>query len=181
MSVCRGEDPVHTVRIERGELSVEFRDNSYSPQVSGIDMLFNTTHAADFDAYDPAGLNFAHIISGHPNPNNKFTPWHGPYTLEELPGGNSVVLVRRAEDSPWKIASTLSYSVNEPYYIDFECRCTPQDALLFRPRGYAVLFFANYMNDVEDVSHRAMHRKTGFWPTRPKATPTGEAAGTTVP
>ena len=117
---------VESVRIERGELSVEFRDNSQSPaDLSGIDSLFNTTHAADYDAFDPdtggasAGLNFEHIISGHPNPNNKFTPRHGPYTLHALPDGKSVVLTRRAEDSPWKVASTLTYTVREPYYIDF--------------------------------------------------------------
>ncbi len=116
---------VESVRIERGELSVKFRDNSQSPaDLSGIDSLFNTTHAADYDAFDPdtggasAGLNFEHIISGHPNPNNKFTPRHGPYTLHALPDGKSVVLTRRAEDSPWKVASTLTYTVREPYYID---------------------------------------------------------------
>lgn len=111
-----------SVRIEHGELSVLFRDNSQSPQrLSGIDALFNIKEAADFDAYDPdargasAGLNFEHIISGHLNPDNKFT-------------------------------------VNEPYYVDFEFRCTPHDAAVFGPRNYAVFFFANYMNDVQDVS-----------------------------
>jgi len=34
--------------------------------------------------------------------------------------------------------------------MDF--RCTPHDASLFGDRGYAVLFFANYMNDVEDLA-----------------------------
>jgi hypothetical protein len=36
--------------------------------------------------------------------------------------------------------------------IDFEFRCTPQDAALFGDRGYAIFFFANYMNDVNDIS-----------------------------
>ena len=62
-----------------------------------------------------------------------------------------MLLVRRAEDCPWKVASTLKYVVNEPHYIDFTFRCMPQDASLFGGRGYAVFFFANYMNDVEDV------------------------------
>jgi hypothetical protein len=148
---------VQSARIERGELSVTFRDNSRSPQqLSGIDALFNTKHAADYDAYDPdtsgasAGLNFEHIISGHPNPNNKFTPRMGPYTLHELPDGKSVMLVRRAVDSPWKVASTMKYVVNEPHYVDFEFRCTPHDASLFGRHGYALFFFANYMNDVKD-------------------------------
>ena len=148
-----------STHIERGELSVTVRDNSQSPQeLSGIDALFNIKHAADYDAYDPdtsgasAGLNFEHIISGHPTANNKFTPRHGPYALHKQPDGKSVLLVRRPEDSPWKVASTLSYVVNEPYYIDFSFRCKPQDASLFGRRRYAIFFFANYMNDVEDVS-----------------------------
>jgi hypothetical protein len=158
-SAAQEGEPVKSARLKRGDLSATFRDNSESPAIlSGIDALFNARHAADFDAYDPdtrgasAGLNFEHIISGHPNPNNKFTPRHGRYTLHTLPDGKSVVLTRRPEDSPWKVASTLTYTVKEPHYIDFEFRCTPHDASLFGPRGYAIFFFANYMNDVKDVS-----------------------------
>jgi hypothetical protein len=149
---------VESAHINRGELDVTFRDNSQSPDVlSGIDALFNTKHAANYDAYDPdtrgasAGLNFEHIICGHQTPNNQFTPRHGRYTLHPLADGKSVVLVRRAEDCPWKVASTLKYVVTEPHYVDFTFRCTPQDASLFGRRGYALFFFANYMNDVEDV------------------------------
>jgi hypothetical protein len=152
-------EQVKSARIERGELAVTFRDNSTSPrELSGIDALFNLKRAPNFDAYDPdtrgasAGLNFEHIISGHESPNNAFTPRHGPYTLHRLADGKSSKLVRRAEDCPWKVASTLKYVVTKPHYIDFTFRCTPQDASLFGSRQYAVFFFANYMNDVEDVS-----------------------------
>jgi hypothetical protein len=158
-SAAQETEPVLSARIELGELSVVFRDNSQSPrELSGIDALFNTKHAPGYDAFDPetpgasAGLNFEHIISGHENAHNKFTPRHGPYTLHTLPDGRSVMLIRRAEDSPWKLASTLKYTVNEPHFIDFAFRCTAHDASLFGPRGYALLFFANYMNDVEDVA-----------------------------
>ncbi len=151
--------PAQTVHIDRGELSVVFRDNSQSPGLlSGLDSLFNVKHAPSYDAFDPdnpgasAGLNFEHIISGHRNPNNKFTPRHGKYSLYKLSDGASVKLVRRAEDSPWRVASELEYHVREPHYIDFEFRCTPQDATLFGERRYAIFFFANYMNDVSDVS-----------------------------
>ena len=144
-----------SIRIKRGELSVLFPDNSDFPDIlSGIDSLFNVAQSADFDAYDPdtvgasAGRNFEHIISGHASSNSKFTPRHGRYTLHQLPYEKSVVLVRRARDSPWKVASTLKYTVNEPYYVDCEFRCTPEDASLFGPRNYAIIFFANYMNDV---------------------------------
>lgn len=157
------------VRIERGELAATFRDNSESPQLlSGIDSLFHLTQAPNFDAFDPtargasAGLNFEHIISGQETPHNKFTPRHGPFTLHQLPDGRSVRLVRQAEDCPWKVASTLEYTVTEPHYIDFTFRCTPQDAFLFGHRGYAIFFFANYMHDVADVSlHFRGHRAPG--------------------
>ncbi|MGE3316640.1 MAG: hypothetical protein AB7O26_16100, partial [Planctomycetaceae bacterium] len=82
------ESPVKTVIIEKGDLSVHFRDNSKSPEVlSGLDSLFHKSHAPNYDAFDPAdrgasaGLNFEHIISGHKSPHNKFTPRSGPYAL----------------------------------------------------------------------------------------------------
>ena len=157
-SAAQEGDQVHSARIKSGELLVTFRDNAQSPRLlSGIDSLFNIKHSADYDAYDPdargasAGLNFEHIISGHQNSNNKFTPRHGKYTLYKLPDGRSVTLVRRAADSPWRVASTLKYTVNAPHSIDFEFRCTPHDASRFGRRGYALFFFANYMNDVQDV------------------------------
>lgn len=159
--------PVEKVHIQHGELSILFRDNSQSPAVlSGIDSMFNIKHAPDFDAYDPdargasAGLNFEHIISGQRNPNNKFTPRHGQYTLYAMADGKSVMLVRRAEDSPWSVASTLKYTVVEPHYVDFEFRCTPRDASLFGRHGYALFFFANYMNDVEDPALHFRGRET---------------------
>ena len=107
--------PTQSVGIEQGALSAIFRDNSKSPRVlSGVDALFNTDVAPGFDAFDPvgrgasAGLNFEHIISGHANPANMFTPQHGKYDLRRLSGGASVQLVRRAEDEPWKVASTFT-------------------------------------------------------------------------
>ena len=158
-SAAQQREEVASVRLERGDLSVLFRDNSRSPQVlSGLDSLFNRKHAPKFDAYDPdtvgasAGLNFEHIISGHPSPHNKFTPRYGRYALHQLPDGKSVELVRKADDSPWNVSSTLKYTVHQPHYVDFSFRCTPRDASLFGQHGYAILFFANYMNDVQDAA-----------------------------
>ncbi|HVU89828.1 MAG TPA: hypothetical protein VHD36_21035 [Pirellulales bacterium] len=150
--------PFPTVTLELGKLTASFRDNSESPQVlSGVDALFSRG-ARYFDAFDPdtkgasAGLNFEHIIAGHASPNNMFTPRHGKYQLFWVPGSKSVRLVRRAEDDPWKVDSTMTYTLAEPYSIDVDFRCTPRDASLFAPRGYAVFFFADYMNSVPDVA-----------------------------
>jgi len=147
-----------SIMIANGDLSVLFRDNSESPGVlSGIQSLFNHRGADGFDAYDPdargasAGMNFEHIISGHKNAANKFTPRQGRYDLYQLPDKNSVVLVRGREDSPWDVSSTLRYTVTEPHYIDVEFRCTAHNPELFGERRYAIFFFANYMNDVEEV------------------------------
>ncbi len=148
-----------TVIVTNGDLSVLFRDNSASPEIlSGIQSLFNKKDAADFDAYDPdskgasAGMNFEHIISGHRSQSNKFTPRQGKYDLFHLPDRNSVVLVRNRKDSPWDVSSTLVYRVTKPHYIDVEFRCQAHSPSLFGERGYAIFFFANYMNDVEKVS-----------------------------
>jgi len=62
------------------------------------------------------------------------------------------MLVRKAEDEPWAMSSSLKYTVIAPSSIDFEFECRSHQKELFGSRGYAVLFFANYMNDVEDVA-----------------------------
>jgi hypothetical protein len=151
-------EKVATAAITTGDLSVYFRDNAQSPRVlSGVDNLMNLRDAPGFDAFDPdtpgaaAGLNFEHIIAGHSSPQNRFSPRHGPYTLYRLHDGNSVSLVRTPEDDPWAVSSVMKYKVTAPHYIDMEFRCRPHDAGLFGRRGYAIFFFANYMNDVADV------------------------------
>src|SRR5262249_14464249 len=96
---------VPTAHLPNDSLSVTFLDNAHSPKIlSGIDSLFHRTAAPAFDAFDPddpgasAGLNFEHVIAGHRNAHNAFAPRRGRYDLYELPGGNAVRLVRRAED-----------------------------------------------------------------------------------
>ncbi|NLE58923.1 MAG: hypothetical protein GX616_11215 [Planctomycetes bacterium] len=153
------DTPVRSADIRAGNLQVRFLDNSESPGVlSGVASLVNVKDAPGFNAFDPdskgaaAGLNFEHIIAGHENPHNAFTPRHGPYQLYRLPDGRSVMLVRRAEDDPWAMASTMKYTVTPPHYIDFEFKCRPADAARFGRHRYAILFWANYMNDVEDAA-----------------------------
>lgn len=152
-----GEPP--TIQVQAGELAATFRDNSESPRLlSGVDRLVHVTEAPDFDAFDPhdpgssAGLNFEHIISGHSNPANWFAPRHGLYRLQRGTEPNSVVLVRRAADDPWALESRMTYTVAAPHAIDFEFRCEPKDARRFGRRQYGVLFWADYMNDVEEVA-----------------------------
>lgn len=168
--------PDSEVTLRRGNLSAKFRDNSQSPAVlSGIQSLFNVQDAAEFDAFDPhgagasAGLNFEHIISGHPREHNAFSPRHGPYSLHVDRERHAVELRRRAQDSPWKVESTLRYNLVEPHYIDFQFRCIPHDATKFGDRRYAIFFFANYMNDVEDA---AIHFRGREFDDR--GTPVGE-------
>lgn len=145
--------------IINGHLQAIFRDNAQSPKVlSGIDSLVHLQDAPAFDAFDPdtkgasAGLNFEHIISGHKNDQNAFSPRKGPFPLTALASGESVKLIRRREDDPWEMSSTLQYTVTKPNAIDVDFRCVPHNRALFGERGYAVLFFANYMNDVEQIA-----------------------------
>jgi hypothetical protein len=161
-SVAEGSEPgkqVETITISESDLKAIFRDNAQSPKtLSGVDSLFNTRHAPDFDAFDPdgqgasAGLNFEHIISGHKNANNAFTPRNGKFSLYSLANGRSVLLERRREDDPWAMSSSLKYALAKPHYIDVDFRCIPHNKQLFGARGYAVLFFADYMNNVADVA-----------------------------
>lgn len=151
-------EPVQILGLQGGNLSVLLRDNALSPGLlSGVDSLFCRKDAPDFDAFDPddrgasAGLNFEHVICGHSNSANAFTPRKGKYELYQLPDGRSARLIRKAGDDPWALASTLKYSVTAPSAIDFEFACRAQNPELFGKRGYAVLFFADYMNDVAEV------------------------------
>jgi hypothetical protein len=130
-------EKVHAARIVSGDLAIVFRDNSYSPRIlSGVESLVHVKNAPDFNAFDPdtigaaARLNFEHIISGHADPANSFTPRHGRYSLFKLPDERSVTLVRGKEDCPWKISSTLTYTVTAPHYIDLEFRCVAHEARL---------------------------------------------------
>src|ERR1043166_6772904 len=85
-------EPVQTLQIQRGDLSVLLRDNALSPGVlSGVDSLFNRKDAPEFDAFDPdgrdssAGLNFEHIIGAHSTAASAFPPRRGRYDLPSLP------------------------------------------------------------------------------------------------
>jgi len=62
------------------------------------------------------------------------------------------VLARDRKGSPWDVSSTLTYSVTAPHYVDVEFRCRSHNASLFGERQCGIFFFANYMNDVEDVA-----------------------------
>ena len=153
------QEKAQTVSMEHGNLKATFRDNSRSPNVylSGVASLFNVKDAPDYNAYDPAdgrasaGINFEHIISGHKNPNNSFTPRSGEYLLYRLPDGKSVFWHRKAEDDPWGVESATKITITAPHYLDIEFRCRARNAQLFGSRGYAIMFWANYMNDVAEI------------------------------
>ena len=153
---CLAEEKNITIR--RGQLNVLFQDNSQSPRVlSGLQSLFHDGPSGDYDAFDPdavgssAGLNFEHIISGHNDKHNKFTPRHGAYTMHRI-DPSTIELRRRREDSPWDVSSRMRYSVVAPHYVDFEFTCIPHDPTRFGVRKYAIFFWADYMNQVDDVA-----------------------------
>jgi hypothetical protein len=100
----------------------------------------------------PTRRQFLATICGHRNQHNAFSPRQGKMPLFLLPDGKSVKLVRKAEDDPWGMSSTLKYTVIQPHFLDVDFRCVPHDKTLFGGRNYAILFFANYMNEVEDVA-----------------------------
>jgi hypothetical protein len=159
--------PCQTATIEHGDLKVLFLDNSQSPRVlSGADALENRRDAPNFDAFDPdspgasAGLNFEHIIAGHASRDNMFMPRHHKYALYRAPDRPAVRLVRGEGDDPWRMSSTLTYTLAAPHAIDLDFRCQAHEPERFGRRGYAVLFFANYMNDVEQIALHFLGRES---------------------
>jgi len=165
-----GSRPIPTLELSSEWLRGVLHDKAQSPQVlSGFQSLFHREKETTFDAYDPdtagasAGLNFEHIISGHADRANRFTPRHGTYLLHPLPDSASAVLVREARHTPWAVDSWFRYSLNAANAVDFEFQCIPRDASRFGERGYGVFFFANYMNDVEDpaLHFRGIERENG--------------------
>ena len=146
------------IEIKHGDLRAILRDNLHSPDLlSGIASLYNTKAAPGFDAFDPTGggasggMNFEHVISGHADPHNAFSPRHGRYSMYALPDGRSVEWRREAKDDPWAMESTTTLALTGPHYIDLEFRCIPHDASRFGSRGYAIMFWCNYMNDVAQI------------------------------
>jgi len=145
-----GSGDFEMLELSAGDLRIAAWDNTYSPnRLSGIRSLLNLRDAPDYQAFRVA-LNFEHVISGHRRPMNEFSPRHGPYRLRKI-DETSVEWTRRAADSPWKLASTMTLSLAPPNAIDFRFSCTPGDAEVFGRHGYAVLFWANYMNPLTDV------------------------------
>lgn len=145
-----GSGDFEVLEMTAGDLRVAAWDNSYSPnRLSGVRSLLNLRDAPDYEAFRVA-LNFEHVTSGHRRPMNEFSPRHGPYRLRQI-DETSVEWTRRAADSPWKLASTMTLSLAPPNAIDFRFSCTPGDAGLFGRHGYAVLFWANYMNPLTDI------------------------------
>jgi len=145
-----GSGDFEMLEMSAGDLRVAAWDNTYSPnRLSGIRSLLNLRDAPDYDAFRVA-LNFEHVISGHRGPRNDFSPRHGPYRLKQITG-TGVEWSRRAKDSPWSLESTMTLSLAPPNAIDFRFSCTPGDAELFGRFGYALLFWANYMNSLTDI------------------------------
>ena len=145
-----GSGDFELLELTAGDLRVAAWDNTFSPnRLSGIHSLVNLRDAPDYDAFRVA-LNFEHVLAGHRGPANDFSPRHGPYRLKQV-NETGVEWTRRAEDSPWKLKSTMTLSLAPPNAIDFRFACTPGDAELFGTHGYAVLFWANYMNPLTDI------------------------------
>lgn len=148
---CAEEEskPPPGVPVARGELVAHFRGN-VPDGLSGVASVRHQAApaVAAFHAPD-AGLNYEHILGGHSDPLNGFTPRSGAYPLRMTPEGDGVILTRLAAEEPRRVASELTYRVVPPHYIDFDFRATVTDAAEFQPEGYAVFFFASYMETVE--------------------------------
>ena len=89
-----------------------------------------------------------------------FMPRHHKYALYRVLDRPAVRLVRDEGDDPWRMSSTFTYTLVAPNAIDLDFRCQAHEPERFDQRGYAVLFFANYMNDVEQIALHFLGRES---------------------
>ncbi len=95
------------------------------------------------------GLNFEHIIAGHENPYNAFTPGAGRIIFTSSATASRSCWCATPPTARGRSPAAMTYTVTEPHYIDFEFKCQPKDPERFGEHGYAIFFWADYMNDVD--------------------------------
>ena len=111
-------DPRPGEVLATSDLQVAIRDNGVErgDGLSGIGALSHRANNVYAFTLENAGLNYEHVMSGHEDPRNGFTPRSGSLTPEVH--GRRAVLHRRAEDSPWGVEATITYEVVDPHYVD---------------------------------------------------------------
>jgi hypothetical protein len=147
--------PGYTIVL--GDITAEFRGNELSPsRINGVNSLIHlsnpTVNAFDGPGgYGCGGINYEHIMAGHDDPRNQFTPRSGPFILSVI-GPTTVQLVRRWQDEPWLVGAVVTFHMVAPHYIDVDVRLTPHDAGQFGATQYALFMFADYMSPVIDTA-----------------------------
>ncbi len=149
---AKGSPPPYC--MTNGDLTACLRGNEAVPSfINGINSLVNNEDAPGVNAYDlnRAGADWEHIISGAEDTRNRFEPRTGAYTLSVV-DGQTIQLTRLAADDAWGVGETSTFKMVAPHAIDLTARFTVQDASVFAPYGYALMFFADYMAAVPDLS-----------------------------
>ena len=146
------DPPDEVIEIESGQLAYRVCDNSRSVTVlNGLESLRYREEGNQFEAFK-AGLNLEHLYGGHRDDHNRFCPRQYPYLVCREHAGRSVFLVRIASQSPWSVEHVTRLTPVPPHAIDIDFRCRFLDVSRFGSRGYAGFFWANYMQQLEDVA-----------------------------
>ena len=98
-----------------------------------------------------AGVNLEHYFDSRPRPSDSnvfFEPRNFPITFKKL--NDTTAELRQAATPVYKVESTTTFTLQEPYYVDIAYRCKPTEPVF--QGGYMGVFWASYINGPLDKS-----------------------------
>ena len=146
-----GYEEVTHLRVMKGDLTVEFVDNSaFGPHhrkgYNGIASLLYRDKDKSLFVPEYAGFNLEHIFGGD-SLSQLFEPRDHPMSLYRK--SDDAVLLYQSLTPESKVESLTEFNLVAPYYIDVTFSCVIHDPEFFR-HNYAGLFWASYIDQPSD-------------------------------
>jgi len=152
-----GERAAQTARIVAGDLEVGIIDTGqHIDHTNGLSGVFQLVHKARPHEQPilktGALLNFEHVFSGDADtyPRHIMAPRLSPMKLTKI--DDTTVQLSQGNAGEWPLATTLTYKVVPPCYIDFTIEFKATGAEGFSKHNYLGLFFASYIDFPRDRS-----------------------------
>ncbi len=146
-----GYQEIGNIRIEHGELIVEYVDNEelepgHRKGYNGIASLRHRKEDNSIFVPSFAGFNLEHIFGGD-SLDQLFEPRLHPMQLYRK--DDRTVLLYQSPTPISGIESLTEFTLTEPHYIDVQFSCVVHNPDFFR-HGYAGLFWASYIHQPAD-------------------------------